>query len=38
MMVGGGVTDKERADLFRVSPFLDTTAREVGARIQNGGY
>lgn len=24
--------------LFRVSPFLATTAREVGARIQNGGY
>jgi hypothetical protein len=30
--------DNERADLFRVSPFMDTTAREVGARIQDGGY
>ena len=32
------VAHKERADLFRVSPFMDTTAREVGARIQNEGY
>jgi hypothetical protein len=38
MMVGGKVADNERADLFRVSPFMDTTAREVGARIRNGGY
>jgi hypothetical protein len=30
--------DNERADLFRVSPFMDTTAHEVGARIQYGGY
>ncbi len=36
MMVGGGGTDTERADLFRVSPFMDITAREVGARIRNG--
>jgi hypothetical protein len=28
-----GVAHNERADLFRVSPFMDTTAREVGARI-----
>jgi hypothetical protein len=38
MIMGGGVADNERADLFRVSPFMDTTAREVGARIRNGGY
>jgi hypothetical protein len=38
MMVGGRVADKERADLFGASPFMDTTAREVGARIRNGGY
>jgi hypothetical protein len=38
MTMGGGVADNERADLFRVSPFMDTTAREVGARIRNGGY
>ena len=38
MMVAGGVANNERADLFRVSPFMDTTAREVGARIRNGGY
>ena len=37
-MVGGGVADNERADLFGVSPLMDTTAREVGARIRNGGY
>jgi hypothetical protein len=28
-----GVAHNERADLFRVSPFMGTTAREVGARI-----
>jgi hypothetical protein len=38
MMVGGRVAHNERADLFRASPFMDTTAREVGARIRNGGY
>ena len=32
------VAHNERADLFRVSPFMDTTAREVGAQIRNGGY
>lgn len=32
------MADNERADLFRVSPFMDTTAHEVGARIQYGGY
>jgi len=36
--VGGRIADKERADLFGASPFMDTTAREVGARIRNGGY
>ena len=29
MMVGGMVADNERADLFRASPFMDTTARMV---------
>jgi hypothetical protein len=29
MMVGGRVADNERADLFRASPFMDTTARMV---------
>jgi hypothetical protein len=38
MMVGGGVAENDRADLFRAGPFMDTTAREVGARIRNGGY
>jgi hypothetical protein len=38
MMVGGGIADNERADLFRVSPFMDTAARKVGARIRIGGY
>jgi hypothetical protein len=28
-MVGGRVADNKRADLFRTSPFMDTTAREV---------
>jgi len=32
------VADGERADLFRVSPFMNTTAREVGAQIQSGYY
>jgi len=32
------VAHNERADLFRASPFMDTTAREVGARIRNVGY
>lgn len=32
------VAYRERADLFRVSPLLDTTTLEVGARIQNVGY
>jgi len=32
------VAHNERADLFRASPFMDTTAREVGARTRNGGY
>ena len=31
------VAHNERADLLR-GPFMDTTAREVGARIRNGGY
>mgnify|MGYP001562953332 CR=1 FL=1 len=38
MTVSRVVAHNERADLFRVSPFMDTTAREVGARIRNGGY
>ena len=29
---------KERAGLFRAGPFMDTAAREVGARIRNGNY
>ena len=32
------VAQNERAGLFRAGPFKDTTAREVGARIRNGGY
>jgi hypothetical protein len=28
----------ERAGLFRAGPFMDTAAREVGARIRNGSY
>ena len=28
----------KRADLFRAGPFVDTTVREVGVRIRNGGY
>ena len=32
------VAHNERADLFRASPFMDTTAREMGARIRNGDY
>ena len=28
----------ERAGLFRAGPFMDTTAREVGARIRSRGY
>jgi hypothetical protein len=28
----------ERAGLFRAGPFMDTLAREVGARIRNGDY
>jgi hypothetical protein len=32
------VAHNERADLFRASPYMDTTAREMGARIRNGGY
>ncbi len=32
------VAHSEGADLLRVSPFMDTTAREVGARTRNGGY
>jgi hypothetical protein len=32
------VPHNERADLFRASPVMDTTAREVGARIRNVGY
>ena len=31
-------TYNERAGLFRAGPFMDTTAREVGARIQSRGY
>jgi hypothetical protein len=32
------VARNERADLFRASPIMDTTAREGGARIRNGAY
>jgi len=32
------VVHKERAGLFRAGPFLDTTTREVGARIRNVNY
>ena len=32
------VADNEQADLFRVSPFMDTLALEVGARTQKSGY
>jgi hypothetical protein len=28
----------ERAGLFKAGPFMDTAAREVGARIRNGNY
>ena len=31
-------THMKRADLFRAGPFVDTTAREVGARIRQRGY
>jgi len=36
MTVSRVVAHKERADLFRVSPFMDATTREVGARIKMG--
>lgn len=32
------VAHKEWAGLFRAGPFMDTIAREVGARIRNEGY
>ena len=32
------VAHSEGADLLKVSPFMDAIAREVGARIRNGGY
>ena len=38
MIVWCVVADNERADLFRVSPFMDTLALEVGARTQKSGY
>ena len=31
-------THREQADLFKAGPFMDTTVREVGARIRHGGY
>ena len=34
----GKRADLFRADLFRAGPFMDTTVREVGVRIRNGGY
>lgn len=38
MTLGCAVTHNERAGLFRAGPFMDTLAREVGARIRNGDY
>lgn len=38
MTVRRVVAHNERADLFRASPFMDTTVRKVGARIRSGGY
>ena len=32
------MTHNERAGLFRAGPFMDTTAREAGARIRIVGY
>jgi len=32
------VAHNERAGLFRAGPFVDTAAREVGARTRNGSY
>ena len=32
------VAHNERAGLFRAGPFMDTAAREVGARIRNKNY
>jgi hypothetical protein len=32
------VAHNERAGLFRAGPFMDTAAREVGARIRSGNY
>ena len=32
------VAHNERAGLFRAGPFVDTRAREVGARIRSRGY
>jgi hypothetical protein len=37
-MIVQGKGQKEEADLFRAGLFMDTTAREVGARIRNGSY
>jgi hypothetical protein len=38
MTLGCTVAHNERAGLFRAGPFMDTIAREVGARIRNEGY
>ena len=38
MTLGRVVAHNERAGLFRAGPFMDTIAREVGARIRNEDY
>jgi hypothetical protein len=38
MTLGCVLAHNERAGLFRAGPFMDTLAREVGARIRNGDY
>jgi hypothetical protein len=38
MTLGCVLAHNERAGLFRAGPFMDSLAREVGARIRNGDY
>ena len=38
MTMSSVMAHNERAGLFRAGPFMDTIAREVGARIRKEGY